>query len=139
MSEGRHMRIGRAAARVIGLAVVGGALSLGAQAAPSGRDRLAGDLQTLTQQQLTTNKEIPDRDKPRTAQCLAKAIATDIPDADAGKLSDMFNHRGVAFDPVLEKKWLTIGKKDAPARYQQVINAVQKLCPDLEPYVEPMF
>jgi len=109
-----------------------------ATAATSGRDRLAADLEILTKQQLTSNKEIPDRDKPRTAQCLAKAIVADVPDADAAKLSDMFNRRA-KFDPVLEKKWLTIGRKDAPARYQQVINAVQKLCPDLEPYVEPMF
>jgi hypothetical protein len=107
-------------------------------AATSGRDRLAVDLETLTKQQIAGNKVIPDSDKPRTAQCLAKAITTDIPDADAGKLSDMFNRR-LAFDKALEVKWLTIGHQEAPARYQQVINAVQKLCPDLAPYVEPMF
>ena len=109
-----------------------------AAAVTSGRDRLAADLTILTTKQLAGNKQIPDRDKPRTAQCLAKSIAADIPDADAGKLSDMFNRRA-AFDKALELKWLTIGKKEAPARYQQVINAVQKACPDLEPYIEPMF
>jgi len=109
-----------------------------AAAATPGRDRFTADLETLTKQQLAPNKEIPDRDKPRTAQCLAKAIAADIPEADAAKLSDMFNRRA-AIDKALELKWLTIGKKEAPARYQQVINAVQKMCPDLAPYVEPMF
>jgi len=109
-----------------------------AAAATPGRDRFTADLETLTKQQLAPNKEIPDRDKPRTAQCLAQAIAADIPEADAAKLSDMFNRRA-AIDKALELKWLTIGKKEAPARYQQVINAVQKMCPDLAPYVEPMF
>ena len=107
-------------------------------AASSGHDRWVADLETLLKQQLADNKAIPDRDKPRTAQCLAKAMAADVPDADAAKLSDMFNRRA-PFDQKLERQWLTIGKKDAPARYQQVINAVQKLCPDLKPYVEPMF
>jgi hypothetical protein len=129
---------GAIVAAVLGMALVPGAGTTPLAAATSGRDRLAADLETLTKQQLAPNKEIPDRDKPRTAQCLAKAIAADVPDADAGKLSDMFNRR-LAFDKALEVKWLTIGKKEAPARYQQVINAVQKLCPDLEPYVEPMF
>lgn len=121
--------------------VLGGVLAGAAGpawAASSGRDRLAVDLEILTKQQMATNKVIPERDKPRTAQCLARAIVADIPDADAGKLSDMFNRRA-PFDKALEVKWLTIGKKEAPARYQQVINAVQKNCPDLEPYVEPMF
>jgi hypothetical protein len=144
---GRIGRTARAASTLAKAAVDGVALgvvlvligtSTPLAAATSGRDRLAADLETLTKQQLASNKEIPDRDKPRTAQCLAKAIATDIPDADAAKLSDMFNRRA-AFDKALEVKWLTIGKTEAPARYQQVINAVQKLCPDLQPYVEPMF
>jgi len=132
------MQIGRAA-WAVGVAIaLGMAAAVPAGAVTSGRDRLAADLEILTKQQLTTNKEIPDRDKPRTAQCLAKSIATDIPDADAAKLSDMFNRR-TAFDKALEVKWLTVGRKDAPARFQQVINAVQKLCPDLKPYIEPMF
>ncbi|HVT51005.1 MAG TPA: hypothetical protein VHE77_05530 [Dongiaceae bacterium] len=146
----KHLgRNARGAARGLGAAVAQGVVLgvvLAAGAAPwsaalavtSGKDRLAADLETLTKQQLASNTVIPDRDKPRTAQCLAKAIAADVPDADAGKLSDMFNRRA-PFDKALEVKWLTIGKKDAPARYQQVINAVQKMCPDLEPYVEPMF
>ena len=120
------------------LAAAGTAGIGSAGAATSGRDRLAADLQTLTLKQITPNKEIPDRDKPRTAQCLAKAIVADVPDADAAKLSDMFENRA-ALDKALERQWLTIAKKDAPARYQQVINAVQKLRPDLGPYIEPMF
>jgi hypothetical protein len=129
---------GLGVAVALGVVVAAGGGSLPAAAANGGRDRLAADLENLTKQQLSSNTTIPDRDKPRTAQCLAKAIAADIPDEDAGKLSDMFNRRA-AFDAALEKQWLTIGKNEAPARYQQVINAVQKMCPDLEPYVEPMF
>ncbi len=133
---GRGGRRAAAVAMAMALAATG---SIGtAWAASSGRDRLAADLETLTQQQLANSKTVPERDKPRTAKCLAQAIVADVPDADAAKLSDMFNRR-VAFDQALERKWLTIGKKDAPARYQQVISAVQKLCPDIEPYVEPMF
>jgi hypothetical protein len=146
---GSRGRLGGAARRlglcggVVVAAVLAAGLALAsasrpAAAATPGRDRFAADLESLTKQQLVPNKEIPERDKPRTAQCLAKAIAADIPEADAAKLSDMFNRRA-AIDKALELKWLTIGKKEAPARYQQVINAVQKLCPDLEPYVEPMF
>jgi len=140
------MRIWRRA-RTAGMAAAPGIVCLAigllgvaatAGAATSGRDRLAADLETLTRQQLATNKNVPERDKPRTAKCLAQAIVADVPDADAAKLSDMFNRRA-AFDQALERKWLTIAKKAAPARYQQVINAVQKLCPDIEPYVEPMF
>ena len=134
---GRGRRMGVALALGIGLALGGGGIHA-LEAATSGRDRLTADLTTLTTQQLAPNKEIPDRDKPRTAQCLAKAIALDIPDADAAKLSDIFNRRAAA-DKALELKWLTIGKTEAPARYQQVINAVHKMCPDLQPYVEPMF
>jgi len=132
---GRRVRLGGAVGLVLVLAA---SAALPAGAVTSGRDRLAADLTILTTKQLANNKGIPDRDKPRTAQCLAKSIAADIPDADAAKLSDMFNRRA-AFDKALELKWLTIGKKEAPARYQQVINAVQKACPDLEPYIEPMF
>ena len=128
----QRLAVGLLAAALVSAAV------LPAAAVTSGRDRLAADLTILTTKQLAGNKAVPDRDKPRTAQCLAKSIAADIPDADAGKLSDMFNRRA-AFDKALEVKWLTIGKKDAPARYQQVINAVHKACPDLEPYIEPMF
>ena len=136
--SGRRAASGLGVAMILGavLAAIGGVHPLAA--ADAGRDRLAADLETLTKQQMASNKTIPDRDKPRTAQCLAKAIAADIPDADAGKLSDMFNRRA-PIDKALELKWLTIGKKEAPARYQQVINAVQKMCPDLAPYVEPMF
>ncbi len=138
---GRKALAGRKAlglAVALGVVLVAGGALQPLAAASNGKDRLEADLETLTKQQLANNKEIPDRDKPRTAQCLAKAMVVDVPDGDAGKLSDMFNRR-LPVDQALLKKWLTIGKKDAPARYQQVINAVQKMCPDLEPYVEPMF
>jgi hypothetical protein len=147
---GRIRRNAReASARALGailgvaLALGGVALALGGGAGPvaaatSGRDRLTADLESLTKQQLEPNKEMPDRDKPRTAQCLAKAIVADIPEPDAAKLVEIFEGRA-APDKALDRKWLTIGKTEAPARYQQVINAVHKMCPDLQPYIEPMF
>jgi hypothetical protein len=138
MQVGRKVRGFSLGAAILGavLAMVGGVQPLAA--ATSGRDRLAADLETLTKQQLEPNKEIPDRDKPRTAQCLAKAIVADIPEADAAKLVEIFEGRA-APDKALDRKWLTIGKTEAPARYQQVINVVHKMCPDLEPYIAPMF
>ena len=60
-------------------------------------------------------------------QCLAKAIAVDIPDTEAlrhvqpprrlrqGAGGEAADHR-----------------QEAPARTQQVINAAQKMCPDVE-------
>jgi hypothetical protein len=110
-------------------------------AASNGRDRLAADLAILTAAQFKDNKQVPERDKPRTAKCLASAIAADIPEADAARLSDIFEQRAAGDTDAaraLEKQWLTIGKKDAPARYTQVMAQVQKLCADLGPYIAPV-
>ena len=108
-----------------------------AQAGPSGKDRFTADLGIITTAQFKNNKDVPERDKPRTAKCLAQAIAADIPEADAARLSDIFEQRAPA-DKALETKWLTISKKDSPARYSQVMAQINKLCPDVGPYVEPV-
>jgi hypothetical protein len=86
---------------------------------------------------MASNKTIPDRDKPRTAQCLAKAIVADIPEADAAKLADILDRRAPN-DPALQKKWFTISKTEAPQRNAQVLQAVDKLCPDIGPYARRM-
>jgi hypothetical protein len=109
-----------------------------AQAGTPGRDQLTMDFTAWLAPVIANNKNIPANDKPRTTKCLAQALVADIPEPDAQKLSDIFEKRA-APDNALKVKWLTIGKKAAPARYQQVINAMQKTCPDLVPYVEPMF
>lgn len=114
------------------------ALSLVASApayAVSGKERLAGDLVLLTTQQVQNADVVPKHDKKRTAKCLAQAIVADIPEPDAAKLADMFERR-TPNDLALQKKWFTISKKDAPARNAQVMQAVDKLCPDIGPYAK---
>jgi hypothetical protein len=106
-------------------------------AAESGRDRLTRALTLLTSIQLKNDKTVPDQDKTRTAQCLAKAIAADVPVPEAGQLADIFEGKAPV-DRALEAKWLTISAKDAPARNAQVMAAVSKLCVDLGPYIKPM-
>jgi hypothetical protein len=106
-----------------------------AQASP--QERLAANFELLTIAQVKATKLIPERDQRRTADCLARALAADIPDADAEKLSAIFEGRA-AGDPALQKKWLTISKQDAPARNAQVMARIDKMCADLGPYVKGM-
>jgi hypothetical protein len=108
-----------------------------ALAASSAKERLAADFELLTIQQVQSTKIVPQRDQKRTAKCLAAALAADIPEADAAKLSDIFEGRAKS-DPALQKKWLTISAKEAPARNAQVLAQVDKLCADLGPYVKQL-
>jgi hypothetical protein len=105
--------------------------------AVSGKERLAGRLVLVTIEQAEATELIPKHDKKRTAECLAKAIVADIPEADAAKLADILDRR-VPNDPALQKKWFTIAKTDAPARNAQVLKAVDQLCPDIGPYARRM-
>jgi hypothetical protein len=101
------------------------------------QEHLAANFEILVIGQVKATKVIPERDQRRTADCLSKALAADVPDADATKLSAIFEGRAPK-DPALQKKWLTITKKDAPARNAQVLARVDKMCADLGPYVRGM-
>jgi hypothetical protein len=102
------------------------------------KERLAADLELLTTGQMEDSPIVPKGDRKRTAKCLSQALVADIPEEDAARLSDIFEGRVSKSDPALQKKWLTISAKDAPARNAQVLQAVDKLCPDLGPYVKQM-
>ena len=108
-----------------------------ARAESTAKERLAANFELLTAGQLHDSKIVPEHDRKRTAKCLAQALVTDIPIEDAARLNDIFEGRTKS-DPALQKKWLTISAKDAPARNAQVLQAVDKLCPDLGPYVKQM-
>jgi hypothetical protein len=105
--------------------------------AVSGKERLAGRVELMTIQQAQATELVPKQDKKRTAKCLAKAIVADIPEADAAKLADILDRRAPN-DPALQKKWFTISKTEAPQRNAQVLQAVDKLCPDIGPYARRM-
>jgi len=132
---------GKTGAGILVLALTASALAQPALMHPawaiSGKERLAGDLELLTIQQVQATKIVPDHDQKRTAKCLAQAIAADIPEPDAAKLVEIFEGRSKA-DAALQKKWFTISAKDAPARNAQVLQAVDKLCRDLGPYIKQM-
>ena len=102
------------------------------------KERLAADLELLTSGQMENSPIVPKSDRKRTAKCLAQALVVDIPEEDAARLSDIFEGRVSKSDPALQMKWLTIDAKTAPARNAQVLQAVDKLCPDLGPYVKQM-
>jgi hypothetical protein len=129
-----HSRKRRIGAALAALLVAGGP----ALAETKAKERLAADLELLTAGQMENSPIVPEHDRKRTAKCLAQALVTDIPEPDAARLSDIFEGRTSKGDPALQKKWLTISKKDAPARNAQVLQAVDKLCPDLGPYVKQM-
>jgi hypothetical protein len=120
-----------AAVAAVGLAAAAPAFAV------NGKERLAGDLVLLTTQQVKAAEIVPEHDKKRTAKCLAQAIVADIPEADAVKLADIFERRAEK-DVGLQQKWFTISKKDAPARNAQVLQAIDKLCPDIGPYARQM-
>ena len=101
------------------------------------KERLAADFELITAGQMENSPIVPKQDRKRTAKCLAQALVQDIPEMDAARLSDIFEGRAKS-DPALQKKWLTIDAKKAPARNAQVLQAVDKLCPDLGPYVKQM-
>lgn len=127
-----------AAAAAIGVAVasaIGPAPGALAQATP--QERLAANFELLVIGQVKATKVIPERDQRRTADCLSKALAADIPDAEAEKLIAIFEGRAEK-DPALQKKWLTISAKDAPARNAQVMGRIDKMCADVGPYVKGM-
>ena len=128
-------RSGIAAALVAALALTG--MVAPASAESKAKERLAADFELLTTGQMQGSQIVPERDRKRTAKCLARALAADIPEEDAARLSDIFEGR-VKPDPALQKKWLTIDAKSAPARNSQVLQQVDKLCPDLGPYVKQM-
>jgi hypothetical protein len=107
------------------------------QAASTARERLAADFELLMIGQMQGSPIVPERDQKRTAKCLAKALAADIPEEDAARLSDIFEGRAKS-DQALQQKWLKISAKEAPARNAQVLGQVDKLCPDLGPYVKQM-
>jgi hypothetical protein len=125
----------------IGIAAVAllcaGVASLGIKpaAAVDGKTRLAADLELSTVGFFQAQQLIPKNDKPRTAKCLAQAMVIDIPEADAAKLADIYEKRAKP-DNALAQKWLAVTKKDAPARNAQVMAQVQKICPDLGPYLQ---
>lgn len=124
-----------AAAVMITTAVIGAGPAAAKTAA---KERLAGDLELLTAGQMEDSAIVPKADRKRTAKCLAQALVADIPEEDAARLSDIFEGRISKSDPALQKKWLAISAKDAPARNAQVLQAVDKLCPDLAPYIKQM-
>jgi hypothetical protein len=124
-----------AAAVMITTAVIGAGPAAAKTAA---KERLAADLELLTAGQMEDSAIVPKVDRKRTAKCLAQALVTDIPEEDAARLSDIFEGRISKSDPALQKKWLAISAKDAPARNAQVLQAVDKLCPDLAPYIKQM-
>ena len=121
---------------LVGGLLVGGLLTAGPAAANSGRDRLAADLELSIGAYLKTSP-VPEHDRARVAKCLGDSIVADIPVADAARLSDIIEARA-APDPALQKQWITINKKDAPARHEQVLGEARKKCADLVPYIEPM-
>jgi hypothetical protein len=114
-----------------------GALVFGANPAQAvdGKTRLASDLELSTVGFFQAQDLIPKNDKPRTAKCLAQAMVLEIPETDAAKLADVYEKRAKP-DNALAQKWLTVTKKDAPARNAQVMGQVKKICPDLGPYLE---
>ena len=134
----RHLRTALLAASALALAATPGLFAATAAAESKAKERLAGDFELLTTGQLHDSKIVPERDRKRTAKCLAKALVADIPEEDAARLSDIFEGRTTKGDPALQKKWLTIDAKTAPARNAQVLANVDKLCPDLGPYVKQM-
>jgi hypothetical protein len=126
---------------VVGAAVAAPGLTIGpvaAEGVSKAKERLAADLELLTAGQMEDSPIVPKHDRKRTAKCLAEALVVDIPEEDAARLSDIFEGRVSKSDPALQKKWLTIDAKTAPARNAQVLQAVDKLCPDLGPYVKQM-
>ena len=127
------------AAAVIAAAALATTLAAAPAAAKSAaKERLAADLELLTTRQMEESPIVPKRDRKRTAKCLAQALVVDMPEEDAARLSDIFEGRVSKSDPALQKKWLTISAQDAPARNAQVLQAVDKLCPDLGPYIKQM-
>jgi hypothetical protein len=127
------------AARLVAAAVIATGLTMGPVAAKTAaKERLAGDLELITAGQMEDSPIVPKHDRKRTAKCLAEALVADIPEEDAARLSDIFEGRVSKSDPVLQKKWLTIDAKTAPARNAQVLQAVDKMCPDLGPYVKQL-
>ena len=138
-------RAGRTGAGLAGAGLVAAAIiaaaalaTPAAQAATKAKERLAGDLELLTAGSMENSPIVPKVDRKRTAKCLAQALVADIPEQEAARLSDIFEGRVTKSDPALQKKWLTISAKDAPARNAQVLQAVDKLCPDLGPYIKQM-
>ncbi|GAB2175307.1 hypothetical protein DLREEDagr8_08650 [Dongia sp. agr-C8] len=140
MASGRLSNVGEAKVLLTAGALLVGA-GLAGWSAPAlaitGKERLAGRLVLMTTEQAQASDLVPKLDKKRTAECLAKAIVADIPEADAAKLADILDRRAPN-DPALQKKWFTISKKEAPARNAQVLKAVDKLCPDIGPYAKRM-
>jgi hypothetical protein len=128
--------LGVPAALILSLAGLTGNVQAQAQGGTP-QEHLAANLELLVIGQVKATKVIPERDQRRTADCLSKALAADVPDADANKLSAIFEGRAPK-DPALQKKWLTISQKDAPARNAQVLARVDKMCADLGPYVRGM-
>jgi hypothetical protein len=128
------------AAAVIAAAALAAGLTIGPAAAETSKakERLAGDLELLTAGQMEDSAIVPKGDRKRTAKCLSQALVVDIPEPEAARLSDIFEGRVSKSDPALQKKWLTISAQDAPARNAQVLQAVDKLCPDLGPYIKQM-
>jgi hypothetical protein len=129
------------AAAVIAAAGLAAGLAIGPAAAETtskAKERLAADLELLTAGQMEDSPIVPKGDRKRTAKCLSQALVVDIPEPDAARLSDIFEGRVSKSDPALQKKWLTISAQDAPARNAQVLQAVNKLCPDLGPYIKQM-
>jgi hypothetical protein len=108
-----------------------------AEAQGTPKENLAANFEILVIGQVQATEVIPKRDQRRTADCLGKALAEDIPEDEAIKLNAIFEGRAKK-DPALQKKWLTISRKEAPARNAQVMKAIDKLCPDIGPYVKRM-
>ena len=131
----------RTTTRAITLTALAAALLQPALSGPAfaadGKARLASRVELMTIQQAQASALVPAHDKKRTAKCLAQAIVADIPEADATKLADILERRAPN-DPALQKKWFTISKTDAPARNAQVLQAVDKICPDIGPYAKQM-
>jgi hypothetical protein len=131
-----HQGLRRRSVLCLGIALTFLAAGLVPEAlAQSGKQRLAADLTINAAAYFKDSTVIPESDKPRTGKCLADSMVADIPEPDAGKLADIFEKRSPA-DPALIKKWITISQAN-PARHNQVLGEVKKLCPDLGPYLEP--
>jgi hypothetical protein len=130
-------RRGAAAAALAATLLAAVSMAGPAEAESTPQDRLAANFEIMIIGSVKANKLIPEQDKRRTADCLAKALAADVPDAEAEKLSAIAEGRAKN-DPALQKKWLTISQKEAPARNAQVMGRINKMCADIGPYVKGM-
>jgi hypothetical protein len=99
----------------------------------SARTRLAAIFQarlTAAPGGFAAVKVLPAPDRPRGLACIAKALAADIPEADAARLADMLEQKTPP-DADLVRRWLITEKTENPTRHAEVAARTAELCPDL--------